>query len=104
MALTVTPTSGDAPYALSADVDAPLSVDGVHYRANLTTTEAIGSCPALGTGGSFTPSFVNSLVNGASLNYNATVVSGSCRTFTLRLYRVSDNVVVSTASATVDNV
>lgn len=105
MAFTVTPTSGDAPYSLSATVDNSVNVDGVNYVASVTTEHAMGSCPLSGAGTPLTPTIVNSLINGETVVSGApTVTAGRCRTYTLAITRLSDNVVVDSADAFVDNI
>lgn len=103
MAFTVTPTSGEAPYVLSADIDNLINIDGVHYRGFIGSGTAVGSCPAAG----FTtlPRVEREeFFESGSVTLTDSVPPGSCRTFTLRIIRVSDEEEIAVSHINVDNV
>lgn len=104
MAFTVTPTSGDAPYALSANIANSVNVNGVDYAASVTTTLSSGSCPASGSQFPLPANLVNLLVAGETVSSSyPTVPSGSCRALTLTITRVSDSVVIDSSTVTINN-
>lgn len=104
MAFTVTPTSGAAPYILSADIINTGNIDGVNYVAAVFSSQSIGSCPSVGETTPLATSRLNTLLSVGSVDANViTVPAGSCRTFTLSITRLSDNVVVDSSSVSVDN-
>lgn len=105
MAFTVTPTRGVAPYFLSAIIENPESIDGVNYVASVKSSTAVGSCPPKGLLSPLSPTAIQKLINGESINpMYGNVAVGSCRTSTLEITRVSDNVVIATANTEIDNV
>lgn len=104
MAFSVTPTSGDAPYTLSASFVDTTYIDGVNYRVRVQSSVSVGSCPSIGTSEPLGVSQVNQLVVSGSTITNPVVPAGSCRTFTLDILRLSDNSVVDSSSVSVDNI
>ena len=104
MAFSVTPTSGAAPYTLSAIVADSDKIDNVLYTATLRTSSNTGSCLPEGAATLLDSSVVASLLADGSVEYGSTVNPGSCRSITLRILRVSDNAVVSSSTVFVDNV
>ena len=105
MAFAVTPTSGDAPYILTADFANSHNIDGVNYAIEVRTSMREGSCPFDSAGSLLSASIVDSLLADGTVNSGFdTVDSGSCRVFTLRLRRLSDNMVLSRESVSVDNI
>lgn len=104
MAFAVTPTSGAGPYTLSADIDDITYIDGVHYTASVMSSILLGSCPVVGDETPLTPQQLDDIISHGNASTNVGVASGYCRTFTLALSRVSDNVVVASSSVSVDNV
>lgn len=105
MAFTVTPTSGDAPYTLSAAIDNAFNVDGVNYVASVMYYNNTGSCSVSGTGTALNPTAVKTLVDSGSVVLNtSTIPDGNCRTLVLEITRMIDNVVISSSSASIDNV
>lgn len=104
MAFTVTPTSGDGPYVLSAEIEGADLINGLYSMATVVNSVAVGSCPPRGSGPSLDRSIVDSLVAGNEVQLpTANVPSGSCRSFTLSIVRLSDNAIISSEIATVDN-
>ena len=105
MAFTVTPTSGAAPYSLSAIVDNKENIDGISYVASVWTSVATGTCPLTGTATPVNVVLVDQLINsGTVILPYVSVDPGTCRTFTLRIMRAKTNVVIASSNATVDNV
>lgn len=105
MAFTVAPTSGDSPYILSADIINSGEIDGVEYEASVRSSLGTGSCPAFGSSTPLSSALVNELLTTGSVETGlSSVPVGNCRAFTIRISRVSDGVLVSTASTFVDNV
>ena len=105
MAFAVTPTSGPSPYILTADIAAKVGINGGYYTASVSSSVAVGSCPAQGVSVPLSASAVETLLNVGSVNSGVgTIPAGSCRTFTLYIRRVSDNVVITESSVSVDNV
>lgn len=104
MAFTVTPTRGANPYILNADVDNFSVINGVHYRATVSSTRATGSCPALGVSSAMNANAVAQLVSGVPVDTGAsTVATGDCRTWTLTIIKVSDNSIIDQSSVSVSN-
>lgn len=104
MAFTVSPTSGAAPYTLSATVSDFVNVNGVDYVASVEGSSGVGSCPAMGVGSPLDPALVESLISGNSVELViGTIPTGSCRTYTLRITRVSDGVVIASSNVSVNN-
>lgn len=104
MAFDVTPTSGDAPYTLTATFVEPQLVDGVLYRAELRSNTQAGACPPAGAGVSNDAAGVASLLStGVYVTPSETVPAGSCRRITFDIIRVADSVRVSRESVTVSN-
>lgn len=105
MAFAVTPTSGEAPYTLSATLDYPESVNGVQYEAVVVYTTNVGSCPVTDLNQQLNQQTVNELLTSGSVVLNtSTIADGSCRAFELQITRLSDNVVISSERATIDNI
>lgn len=103
MAFSVTPSSGAAPYTLTASFTNSKSVTGSTYIGELRGSSSSTGCPAAGTG------MVNDVVGVAELLANGVYVSpvpsigeNSCRTFTFYI-KDANGVVVSQASANVNN-
>lgn len=105
MAFTVTPTSGEGPYAFQADIVNNFLIDGINYTASVMTSDQVGSCPVVGATSGLSPTNVAKLVNGEVVVSGApSVPSGSCRASTLAIKRVSDDVVIASSSVQIDNV
>lgn len=105
MALTVTPTSGDAPYILSADIAGSEYVDGVHYTATLRTATAVGECPFSTAGSTMPQSIVTELLNEGSVSLGiATVPQGSCQVIALRIIEVGSESLASIERVSIDNI
>lgn len=105
MAFEVSPTSGLAPYTLSADISSRVAVDGVNYVASVLFSTTVGSCPAPGAGTSLSQSEIDILVATGSVILSASSIpAGSCRVYTFIIERVSDGVVISSADARIDNI
>lgn len=104
VAFTVTPTSGEGPYTLSANISDSQYVDGVVFAAAIRYTSTVGSCPQTGSGVRLDPSQEAALVHTGSTISDVPVPSGSCRAYTLRISRVSDGAVVAISTVHVDNI
>lgn len=104
MAFTVAPTSGSAPYVLSATFAEKYLIDDINYRITVRFSQATGSCPAVGVADTLSESQLADLLENGSTSSAATVSSGACRTFTLRILRVSDSAVVASSSVYIDNI
>ena len=82
-----------------------MNVDGVNYVASVKSSTAVGSCPPQGLLSPLSPSAIELLIAGESVNpMYGDVAVGSCRTSTLEITRVSDGVVIATANAEINNV
>ena len=103
MAFDVTPTSGDSPYDFTATFDSRVSLDHDRYSLSLQSSEAEGSCPALGTSVSLGNGATSLLETGAYSTLNS-VPAGSCRTYTLRIRDHVTNTYTSVASVQVTNI
>lgn len=105
MAFDVTPSSGAAPYFMSAVINDVHLIDGVNYTASVRSSINTGTCPATGQASILDPSFVDPMIAGQSVELTTTTIaSGSCRTWSLYITRVADNVVVASASSSVSNI
>ena len=104
MAFSVTPTSGDAPYVLTANIANSALIDGVKYAVSVAYSSSSGSCPAEGSEVYLTPIQIDTLLTTGSFTSYSAVNTGNCRTFTLEIIRVLDSVVVDSSSVSVDNV
>lgn len=105
MAFSVTPTSGEAPYFLSAAFDNKTYIDGVNFIASVRSSSLVGSCPLVGTANPLGVQRMQQLLASGSVDSGYTsVASGSCLAITLSVSRVSDGVVVAASTVTVDNV
>ena len=105
MAFTVAPTSGEPPFTLSAEVSNVEYVDGVNYVASVAFSILSGVCPTQGATVPFSQEDVKSLLDGQDVIRGTTpVATGSCRTYTMQIRRVSDGAVVATSNATIDNI
>ena len=105
MAFSVTPTSGVGPFVLSANIANSAFIDNINYRASIVSDQAIGSCPALNAGAVLPPSVVNTLIaEGSVVLADLVIPSGSCRSYTLRLFTVEGAVLLQSSYATINNV
>ena len=69
------------------------------------TVSQAGSCPLEGEGSPLSSQIVNRLIAGETVELATSNVSqGSCRSFTLVITRLSDNVIIDSMLATVDNI
>lgn len=90
---------------LEANVEQFQIIDGVHYRATIASTRAIGSCPTLGITTELSAPLVAQVLSGVATNSGmSTVASGDCRTWTLTIYKVSDNSIFAQSSISVNNI
>lgn len=104
MAFTVTPTSGDGPYVLAANITDSDLIDNVNYQATIRHTSLVGSCPPPYTGNVLSAVNTARIVAGESVELTATnVPAGSCRTFSIEITRVSDSLVIDSSFTAVDN-
>lgn len=104
MAFTVTPTSGDAPYILSADIADKVNIDGVNYALEVRPNTTIGSClVGISTDPSNT-NIVQSLLATDSYMVSGNVNVGSCRTYSLIIRDLRTDTIISSENAVIDNV
>lgn len=104
MAFDVTPTSGEAPYLLTATIANAVNVDGVRYSMSVRSLVEEGSCPAFGNMSPLSQGDLDTLLAGGAVTTPyPTVPDGSCRAITLRLTRLSDGVGIQTETITVNN-
>ena len=103
MAFAVTPTSGAAPYLLTASFAEQHLINGMVYVLRVRSSTEVGVCPLVGF--TLNPTFwaTNLLENGSQSVLN-NVPSGSCRTTTLQIVELSSNTIVSQMSVNVSNV
>ena len=99
----MTPTSGAAPYVLSADIANAVNIDGVNYTVYVGSGTSVGTCPATGLT-ALPAGQVDELLATGSVTINESVASGSCRTYTLRINRVSDGTNIAASHINIDNV
>lgn len=103
MAFTVAPTSGEAPYTFEASFEAGANLNTDRYTLLLNSSEASGSCPALGSSTPLVAGASQLLASGVYIS-NASVLTGFCRAYTLS---VRDNVLgtsISSETLTISNV
>lgn len=103
MAFDVTPTSGEAPYTFTANVENATLIDGVLYSASVMYSTSSESCPLVGNSTAWSSEQVNNLIFGDSRILNQNVNPNTCRTFTLEILRVSDSTVVASSNVSISN-
>lgn len=105
MAFTVTPTSGDAPYILNADISNKLGFELGLYSLELRNATNAGSCPApIYSGGMLTPQAVELLTLGTTTITTPSVPTGSCRIYTLLVRNIVTGSRVSEKTVSINNV
>ena len=106
MAFDITPTSGAAPYTLSAIIANSENIDSVNFVASVRTSQTVGVCPETATGAQLSEAQINDLIaNGSTtVGVSTSVPEGSCRAFTLRITKVSNDSVIALSTVHVDNV
>lgn len=99
------PTSGALPFTLTASFsDKPNFYLG-RYGLFLYQSTTAGSCPGLVSTGSSLNEIAEALLNNGEYIVTAGgVPAGSCKTYSLVVKNLDNNSVVSSATASVDNV
>lgn len=104
MAFTVTPTSGSAPYVLSATFGNKDSIDNVDYALELRTSVLVGSCFVGVATGNPIAGAASSLLNTGVSSVTGSVPAGSCRTYSLIIRDLSNNSILASQNVNVNNV
>ena len=103
MAFSVTPTSGTAPYTLTATFAETLGFDTGDYLLRVYSQTLVGSCPSTAyPGGSQSVPIATSLLATGSAESSTSVPDGSCRVFTAGVFTNAGEL-VSESSITVSN-
>lgn len=105
MAFDVTPTSGNAPYNFTASFLNKSAYDSGLFSVEFRQATEVGMCPVDALAGTNNAPIALELFNNEAYSYSTgNVPAGSCRTYSLLIRRLSDNVVESIMSVTVDNI
>lgn len=101
MELTVTPSSGDGPYILSADIFNKSVIDGVRYDLLAYSQSAVGECPIPTS----SPNTIvrDSLLYQGFFSRNQSVPVGSCNVYKVDIVDLATSDIVSTQSVSIDN-
>lgn len=102
MALSVTPTSGAAPYKLSIDILNKSLIDGVRYEMEVRSQSAIGECPIPASAP--VDLLRTSLLNQGYFIRNQNVAEGSCNVYKVDIIDLATSDIISTQSVSIDNV
>lgn len=103
VAFSVAPTYGNSPYFLSATFSNKYLIDDINYKIVVNFSTAVSSCPVQGLASSLSSSRLKTLLSSGSVSASVNVSAGSCRTYTLSIFRVSDGAVIATSNAYVSN-
>ena len=101
MALTVTPTSGERPFLLEAEVSNSDGINNVNYSAELLSSVLVGACSS--TGDTVIPGAGFQLATTGQFLSNSNTQNGSCRTYQLVIRNIATNAVVASQTVNVDN-
>lgn len=102
--LNITPNTGSAPYVLSAIFTDQSMIDNVVYGIKTTISYLYGSCGVpLFSGDNAQQETSVSLLQTGSYTYTGELAPGYCYVISVFIYRISDNVVVSSATTKIDN-
>lgn len=104
MALTVTPTSGASPYTYKSVFDNKHRFASGLYRLEFRAVANVGSCSSDFSGAQNSPAIANAFMMTDSYTRTTDVAVGSCNNAQLSVVRISDGVIVSSLTASIDNV
>lgn len=100
----VSPSTGVAPYVLTAVFNNKELLDGVNYRLESAIVDNVGSCVTNINAGVNDQARANTILATNGLTAMQTVNTGSCRAFILRIRDIPNNTIIQGLIAHVDNV
>lgn len=103
MALTATPSSGDAPYVIAWVVENKGSFNTGYFSVSVRSVQTTGSCTASVISGANRPADVAALLANDQFNFITTVPAGSCRNVSVLITDLRSNEVVSQDYVLIDN-
>lgn len=101
---SVNPTSGDAPYVLTAVIANQENIDNANYALELRATNQTGTCFSGTSTGANQTAGVQSLINtGEYTIATNSVTAGDCRVYSLIVRDLNADTVISSQNVSIDN-
>ena len=102
MAFDITPTSGDAPYLLSASFENSVSF-GHGYELIVRRSGTMGSCNTVVTTGPLEPVIADALLSAGQYSIPDTVAAGRCDVYKIYIRNTSTGDIIDPMIATINN-
>lgn len=102
MALSVTPTSGVAPYLLSATFDNSVAF-GHGYELIVRKSGSMGTCNTDITTGPLDPTIAAALLSTGQYQITNTVAGGRCDVYKVYVRDIANNVIITPMTAQINN-
>lgn len=102
--LSVVPTSGEAPYLLTASFTEIAFINNVLYRLEVRISQDTAACPPFTSSGSRSVPIETALLSTGEFVITNNVVAGSCRTYSVLIRNLITDTIVSQSSVSVSNI